>query len=638
MAGIDYTIPGQFKGVQLESPMNAMAQAMQLRALYDASQMNALKFEEAQRDAQERNALAKLDPSSPGYLTQLKRVNPKLALEYQKANEEADSARITKQKNQADLFQAKLKQSRYFLETIDPESPTAADDYLAWHTANHSDPVLGPELASRGADEASARARINEAIKTGKLPQLIMQSKLGMEKFTELTPAFNKAEKERVDQEYSDYLNTPGNPPISRLQFVKLRQSQPPVAPAANAPAADAVAPAPTPTPAPAPAAAVDLTNVPLADRSVMFNQPSVNQPQVNQLGGFQTSTAAINNLGVTPAATTTANRVTPAVPTTDRPAIHPEAAKLMQSNLQSDKDKATIIQRQYENDAKQTEKQRDFAAAVEGGFKGDFPQWLDQQRETEAEREYRKAKDDGSFKGTFLAWKREMAKATKIVVQAAPSVTATDKDLVAKAILDGRLDPGKVNSRNIGIIAATLAMNPNANLKELSIDAMSGAASSKALATQSAKILTAANEADNMIKIVRTTSAKVDRTQYPTINAIQNAVDKGTGGKEIVKLNTALNALINSYARAINPTGVATVSDKNHAREIINSNYASGQLDAILDVMQEEMRVAKASPGEASRQLKEQRNAPSAAAPKAYTDAEKERRYQEWKAKQGGQ
>jgi hypothetical protein len=261
------------------------------------------------------------------------------------------------------------------------------------------------------------------------------------------------------------------------------------------------------------------------------------------------------------------------------------------------------------------SEMQKNYAAAKDDGFEGTFADFVDQSRETENEREWRRAKDAGTFKGTFVAWKREMAKANKIIVQA-PTVSAGGKDLVATAILEGRLDPGKVNSRNIGIIAATLEKDPTANLKELSIDAMSGAASSKALATQSAKILTAANEADSMIKIVRNTAAKVDRTQYPTINAIQNAVDKGTGGQEIVKLNTALNALVNSYARAINPTGVSTVSDKNHAREIINSNYATGQLDAILDVMQEEMRVAKASPGEASAQLKEQRNAPKAAPP----------------------
>jgi hypothetical protein len=60
MAGIDYTIPGQFKGIQLESPMNAMAQAMQLRGLQESSQMNALKAQEYQQQQQEKNALAQL--------------------------------------------------------------------------------------------------------------------------------------------------------------------------------------------------------------------------------------------------------------------------------------------------------------------------------------------------------------------------------------------------------------------------------------------------------------------------------------------------------------------------------------------------------------------------------------------------
>jgi len=81
MAGIDYTIPGQFKGIQLESPMNAMAQAMQLRNLQETSQMNALKAQEYglktqeyQRGVESRNKLARIhaDPKvkigSPEYL------------------------------------------------------------------------------------------------------------------------------------------------------------------------------------------------------------------------------------------------------------------------------------------------------------------------------------------------------------------------------------------------------------------------------------------------------------------------------------------------------------------------------------------------------------------------------------------
>ena len=184
-------------------------------------------------------------------------------------------------------------------------------------------------------------------------------------------------------------------------------------------------------------------------------------------------------------------------------------------------------------------------------------------------------------------------------------SLDPAENAAISKAIIEGRLDPTKVNGRNAKIIAGTLLADPTVNIKELGIEAAGAGAGARALGTQSAKILTAANEAGQMVDVVRDYSSKIDRTQYPTINAIQNAVDKGTGGTEIVKLNTAINALVNSYARAINPTGVSTVSDKNHAREIINANYANGQINAILDVMGQEMDIAKASPAEAAKQLK---------------------------------
>jgi hypothetical protein len=65
MAGIDYTIPAQIRPIQVESPMNAMARAMQLRNLQESSQMNALrmqeqalKTQETQETSRQRNALA----------------------------------------------------------------------------------------------------------------------------------------------------------------------------------------------------------------------------------------------------------------------------------------------------------------------------------------------------------------------------------------------------------------------------------------------------------------------------------------------------------------------------------------------------------------------------------------------------
>lgn len=82
------------------------------------------------------------------------------------------------------------------------------------------------------------------------------------------------------------------------------------------------------------------------------------------------------------------------------------------------------------------TEAQRNYDAAIaDGSFKGTFAEYQDQQRETEAEREYRKAKlpvsQGGSgFTGTFLDFKKLIAKANKIVVQQAPSAKPTDTSL----------------------------------------------------------------------------------------------------------------------------------------------------------------------------------------------------------------
>ena len=140
-------------------------------------------------------------------------------------------------------------------------------------------------------------------------------------------------------------------------------------------------------------------------------------------------------------------------------------------------------------------------------------------------------------------------------------------------------------------------------------------AAEERVLGSQGANVALASSEARKMIELAKGYSAAIDRTQYPSINAIQNAVNKGTGDKNIVALNTALNSLVNSYARAINPKGIATVSDKNHAREIVNANYANGQLDTIFSVMDEEMKAAQESTGAARASL---RGKPAAAAPAA--------------------
>jgi len=137
--------------------------------------------------------------------------------------------------------------------------------------------------------------------------------------------------------------------------------------------------------------------------------------------------------------------------------------------------------------------------------------------------------------------------------------------------------------------------------------------AGQRAIGTQIANVQVAANEANKMIEVAKPYVTKVNPTDYPVLNAAGNYVAKNTGDPNIVGLATSLNAIVNTYARAINPKGTATVSDKNHAREILNAAMSKGQLNEAFNVMNQEMGAALASGPETKAGMRTA-NAPAAA------------------------
>lgn len=129
------------------------------------------------------------------------------ALDKLKGEVEAQPTILARQKS--DLLDAALKQSRSFLDTINPADPNAPAQYIAWHEANHADPLIGAALKARGVTVEQSRAQIQAAIAKG--PQafadLINGSKLGTEKFMEL----NKPTTSVVDQGgQKQVVQTPG--------------------------------------------------------------------------------------------------------------------------------------------------------------------------------------------------------------------------------------------------------------------------------------------------------------------------------------------------------------------------------------------------------------------------------------------
>jgi len=200
MATVDPSIALGVKPLQLDNPMNAMAMYSQIQGAQQANQLNQMKMAEYERARTEeegiRNYLAGIkDVNAPETRAGLLKYG-KTGLEYGKALTEQQKAAVERQTAEVKLVDDKLKQSRNFLEGI--QTP---EQYLAWHEANHRDPVLGPMLASRGITADQSRARImGELSKPGGLQKLINESKLGVEKFAERN-TMTAYEQQRINQE-----------------------------------------------------------------------------------------------------------------------------------------------------------------------------------------------------------------------------------------------------------------------------------------------------------------------------------------------------------------------------------------------------------------------------------------------------
>lgn len=115
--------------------------------------------------------------------------------------------------------------------------------------------------------------------------------------------------------------------------------------------------------------------------------------------------------------------------------------------------------------------------------------------------------------------------------------------------------------------------------------------------ATRATNIGIASEEAAQTFPLVRQTSAALPRTEFVPANRALQAAETNTGDPKVIAFGTALNTAINAYARAISPTGTPTVSDKEHARQILSTANTPEQVNAALNIMEKEMAAARSAP-----------------------------------------
>jgi len=256
MATIDYTIPGQIKSVQIEPPMNAMARAMELRGLQEASNLNAMKMQEYARARQEENALRQLfasglKPDSDEFRNRLYSDAPGLApniekglLERSKASAEIDFKKAQQKKEAAEALSKKLTLHR---EIFNPFAVTTPDEAGAHAAAFYDDSDFSP-YANKMMPREVAVQKSKDLFRTNKRAWLMSQVQLSGDKILEATDR-------RDNENYSAYVNeelAAGRYPLAKDKFLQLNASQ--AAPEVDAagviaPTSEAVTEQPQPAP-----------------------------------------------------------------------------------------------------------------------------------------------------------------------------------------------------------------------------------------------------------------------------------------------------------------------------------------------------------------------------------------------------
>lgn len=130
--------------------------------------------------------------------------------------------------------------------------------------------------------------------------------------------------------------------------------------------------------------------------------------------------------------------------------------------------------------------------------------------------------------------------------------------------------------------------------------------AGARAAGTRAANFGLAKSEAYEMADLVTQASVKNPRTSFMPINKALNAFKTNTGDVEVRQFGAALNSFINAYARAVSPVGVPTVSDKDHAREMLSTADSHEQVVGIIAQLKKEMEAAGNAPKVVQSQQRE--------------------------------
>lgn len=139
-------------------------------------------------------------------------------------------------------------------------------------------------------------------------------------------------------------------------------------------------------------------------------------------------------------------------------------------------------------------------------------------------------------------------------------------------------------------------------------IDYVGDTSRERTAATQEGRMAPAGIEAHGAIQLGRIASDAVPRGNWVPINKAIQAYQEGTSDPQLRAFGSANTTIINTYARAINPNGVGTVADKEHARQMLSTADGPAAYKAVLDQLEKEIEMAHQSPSQARAGFRQER------------------------------
>jgi len=115
-----------------------------------------------------------------------------------------------------------------------------------------------------------------------------------------------------------------------------------------------------------------------------------------------------------------------------------------------------------------------------------------------------------------------------------------------------------------------------------------------RGLGTQSGRVAGAIGALQATVPLARAASEQVNRSQYPDINKVENAVKQGTGDTNIVQFNAYNQAVVNDYAQIMKRGGASTDESSKRANDILSTAFSKGQYEVGLQTLDAEASAVK--------------------------------------------